>query len=130
MTTTDITNTTQTVDTYLSMWNETDPVRRGELITAAWSDEGRYADPLTEAVGHDALGAMVDAVQDKYPGARFRRTTGIDGHHDDVRFGWDLVGRDGSLVVAGIDVGRVAPDGRLTSIVGFFGELPGVEVQG
>jgi hypothetical protein len=27
-------------------------------------------------------------------------------------------------VVAGIDVGELAPDGRLRSITGFFGELP------
>ena len=67
---------------------------------------------------------MVAAVQARFPTHRFRRRSGIDCHHDQCRFGWELVAPDGAVVVAGIDVGALAPDGRLRSIVGFFGELP------
>jgi hypothetical protein len=118
---------TTTVDTYLAMWNEEDAARRAELITSAWSDDCRYADPLLEAAGHDGLSEMVAGVHRHYPGARFRRTSAVDGHHDEVRFGWELVAADGSVVVAGIDIGRLADDGRLRSITGFFGELAAVE---
>ncbi|HEX8802637.1 MAG TPA: nuclear transport factor 2 family protein [Acidimicrobiales bacterium] len=116
---------TATVDTYLAMWNETDADRRTDLVERAWVDDGRYVDPLLEAEGHTALHAMAAGVHEQFPGHRFRRTSGIDGHHDQVRFGWELAGPDGAVAVAGIDVGEVADDGRLRRITGFFGDLPG-----
>ena len=113
-----------TVDTYLAMWNETDPGRRAEHIRQAWVEDGRYVDPLLEAEGHAALGDMVAGVHEQFPGHRFRRTSGIDSHHDQVRFAWELAAPDGAVTVAGIDLGELAPDGRLRAIAGFFGELP------
>jgi hypothetical protein len=80
-----------TVDTYLAMWNETDPTRRAGHIAQAWTGDGCYVDPLIAAEGHSALSAMVDGVQAKFPGHRFRRVSGIDTHHDQLRFAWDLV---------------------------------------
>jgi hypothetical protein len=58
------------------------------------------------------------------PGHRFRRVSGIDTHHDQIRFAWDLVAPDGTIVVAGIDIGEMAEDGRLRRITGFFGGIP------
>jgi hypothetical protein len=121
VTTTDVTTT---VDTYLAMWNEPDRATRLALIERAWTTEGRYVDPLQEAQGHDALSAMVDAIQEQFPGQRFRRQSGVDSHHDQVRFAWDLAAPDGAVTVAGVDVGVVAEDGRLVSITGFFGDPP------
>jgi hypothetical protein len=115
---------TSTVDTYPAMWNETDPARRAQHIARAWTGDGRYVDPMLEAEGHAALAEMVTGVQAKFPGHRFRRVSGVDVHHDGLRFGWELAGPDGTVVVAGIDVGTLAPDGRLRRITGFFGELP------
>jgi hypothetical protein len=60
ITTTDVTTT---VDTYLAMWNETDPAKRVETITAAWTEDGHYVDPLMEGKGYDGLSAMVGGVQ-------------------------------------------------------------------
>jgi hypothetical protein len=48
----------------------------------------------------------------------------VDAHHAELRFGWELAAPDGAVVVAGIDIGELAPDGRLRRITGFFGELP------
>ena len=115
---------TKTVDTYLAMWNEIDPTRRAEQIGRAWADDGRYVDPLLEARGHAGLSDMVAGVQSKFPGHRFRRVGGVDTHHDELRFAWELVAPDGAVVVGGIDVGALASDGRLRRITGFFGEIP------
>jgi hypothetical protein len=79
---------------------------------------------MLEAEGHDALSDMVASVHTAYPGHRFTRLSGIDAHHDQVRFAWELAAPDGTTTVAGIDVGALGPDGRLRSITGFFGELP------
>lgn len=113
-----------TVDAYFAMWNEPDPAVRADHISRAWSGDARYTDPLLEADGHAALSEMVGGVHELYPGQRFRRTTGIDAHHEHLRFGWELVAPDGAVTVAGLDVGRLAPDGRLSSLTGFFGDLP------
>jgi hypothetical protein len=67
---------------------------------------------------------MVETVHAHYPGHRVRRTTGIDRHHDQLRFGWELFAPDGSITVAGLDVCDLAPDGRIQRITGFFGDLP------
>jgi hypothetical protein len=122
-----MTDTTTIVDTYIAMWNETDPDRRRALIEQAWADGASYVDPLLEADGYDGLSAMVDGVHELYPGHQFRRTSGVDVHHDQIRFGWELVAPDGALTVAGIDMAALATDGRLLRIAGFFGELPAVD---
>ena len=70
-----------------------------------------------------APAGYADYSQQQYPGYKFRRTSGVDGHHDAVRFGWELFGPDGTVLVAGIDIG-VVDEGKLRSITGFFGELP------
>jgi hypothetical protein len=123
MTDTTTGTTTQTVDTYLAMWNEDDLTARAALIEKAWTPGGRYSDPVQEAQGHAALSAMVDGIHSHYPGQRFRRTTAVDTHHDEVLFGWELGVPGGDVTVAGIDVGILGADGRLERIIGFFGDL-------
>jgi hypothetical protein len=122
-----MTDITETVDTYLAMWNEQDAARRAELIEQAWVPDARYVDPVQEADGYAALSAMVEAIHGHYPGQQFRRTTAVDTHHDEVRFGWVLGVPDGDVTVAGIDVGLLAADGRLQRITGFFGDLAAAE---
>jgi hypothetical protein len=115
--------TLTTIDTYLAALNETDAERRAELVAQAWTPDATYADPLQEHAGHAGMGDLAAGVHAAYPGHTFRRTTEIDGHHDLVRFGWELVAPDGSLTVAGIDVADLAEDGRLRAVRAFFGEL-------
>jgi len=115
---------TATIDSYVAMLNETDPQRRAALAAQAWTEDGSYVDPLLAATGHAALSDMAAGVHAQFPGQRFARTTGIDAHHSLVRFGWQLAGDDGTVTVAGLDVGIIAPDGRLSRIAGFFGPLP------
>jgi hypothetical protein len=122
-----MTDVTTVVDTYLSMWNEPDRAKRAEIVRTAWAAEGAYWDPMLEAHGHDEMVGMVDAVQAQFPGQRFRRTTGVDHHHELVRFGWELAAPDGAVTVAGVDVGVIGADGRLTRIAGFFGEPPALD---
>jgi hypothetical protein len=115
---------TETADTYLAMWNETDPTCRAEHIERARTGDGRYLDPLLEAEGHAVIGDMVNGCRPGSPPS-FRRVSGIDTHHDQLRFAWDLAAPDGAVVVAGTDVGRLASDGRRRRITGFFGALSG-----
>jgi SnoaL-like domain len=120
----DMSDVTTTVDTYLAMWNEPDAARRSELIARAWTPDGSYVDPMLAAEGHPALSEMVARVHEQFPGYRFTRTSGIDEHNGLVRFAWELGDGNGTVAVAGLDVGELADDGKLRRIAGFFGELP------
>jgi hypothetical protein len=118
---------TTVIDAWLEAFAEEDVERRTKLIEQAWSPEGRLVDPPLEGEGYGGLSEAADLVNTHYAGHTFRRVSGIDTHHEFVRYGWELVGPDGNAVIAGIDVGEVAPDGRLRKITGFFGDLPSLE---
>ena len=119
-----MTEITTVVDTYLAALSEADPAARTDQVKAAWTDDAHFVDPLLEASGHDEIAGLADAVTAQFPGHAFRRTTGVDAHHDLVRFAWELVGPDGTVAATGLDVAVVAPDGRLARVAGFFGEPP------
>jgi len=112
-----------TVDTHLAAYGEPDRERRAELIAQAWAADGRLLDPPLTGEGHGGISAAADVVLEHYPGHRFRRTSAVDAHHDHLRFAWELVGPDDSVVLTGLDVGELADDGRLRRITGFFGDL-------
>ena len=119
-----MTDLTATVDTYLSAFGEPDRGRRAGLIDAAWAVDGRLLDPPLTGEGHDGISDMADVLQQHFAGHRFRRVSAVDAHRDQLRFAWELRGADGALIVAGLDVGEVAPDGRLRRVTGFWGDLP------
>ena len=123
-TTTDPTTHVPVIDRYIAALNETDAEARCELTRQAWTEDGGYFDPLQQALGHDELVSVPVLAHEQFPGQRFVRTSGIDAHHGLVRFEWELAAEDGTVTVAGLDVGIVADDGRLSRIAAFFGPAP------
>jgi SnoaL-like domain len=118
------TNLTELVDRYLETWNETDGLRRRNLIVQTWTENASYLDPLMEGKGHNGIDAMLQGVQAQFPHHFMRRIGEVDAHHDRVRFAWELGPKDGVALVRGLDVGVVSSDGRLESITGFLDQLP------
>ena len=116
----EMTDLTSVVDHYIAMWNETDGSRRRDLIGRAWSDDASYVDPVMEGAGAAGIDAMVQGVQARFPGHRFRRTGDVEQHHDRVRFTWELGPEGGAPIVKGTDFATVAADNRLKAVTGFF----------
>jgi len=110
---------TELIDHYIAMWNETDPDRRRMLIARTWTEDAHYLDPVLEGDGRSGIDEIVQAVHQRFPAHRFRRTSEVDTHHDRVRFSWELAPEDGATVVAGVDFGILAGD-RLRMVTGFF----------
>jgi hypothetical protein len=116
----------EAVDAYTRAWGVADETARHALLEKAWADDGRYCDPSGEAVGRDALVAHIGGFL-KNPamkGFALERVSGVDVHHNVLRFDWVLKNAEGNVVMEGVDYGVIAEDGRLQSITGFFGPIP------
>ena len=109
---------------YLAAWNEPDASLRQALLQQCWSEDGVYVDPNVSLAGRAALDRHIAKVQSGRPGARLEFMSGIDAHHNLVRFLWRLVRADGTCGDTSIDFGELGPDGRLMKMVGFFGPAP------
>jgi hypothetical protein len=115
---------TKIVTRYMAAWNERNAVARQTLLEQCWNDGGVYVDPNVSLIGREALGGHIATVQASRPGARLEFMSGIDVHHNVVRFLWRLVRADGTCGDTSIDFGEIGADGRLVKIVGFFGPPP------
>ena len=111
----------RTIEGYLACWNTTDAVERAELVDRHWTADARMSDPLVDVSGHAALVGVFTRFHETYPGCSFRRVGGHDGHHELVRWGWEMIDQHGNTVLDGLDVAVVDHDGRLVRVAGFFG---------
>lgn len=112
----------QMIDQYCAAWGEDDPARRTELLTEVWAERATYTDPLAHVEGRTSLVAHIGAMRQQFPGAKIVRTTAIDQHNHCARFGWKLEQPNGTALPEGIDIAEFR-EGKLQSIVGFFGVL-------
>jgi len=118
-------NANDVVVRYLAAWNEGDPKRRRELVAKAWTEDGSYVDGAREGRGHDSLDAMIAMAQGHFPGYRLGLASGIEAHHDYLRFSWVAGGTaEAPLYIKGTDFVAVAGDGRIKSVVGFVDAAP------
>jgi hypothetical protein len=118
-------NANEVVVRYLAAWNEPDAKRRRELVAKAWTDDGTYVDRVREGHGHDSLDTMIATAQSHFPGYRLHLASGIEAHHDYVRFSWVAGGTSETpLYIKGTDFAIVAADGRIKSVVGFVDAAP------
>jgi hypothetical protein len=115
---------TELAERYLAAWNETDPAARRRAVADLFAEDARYVDPLADVTGRDALEATIAAVQQQFPGWTFRPAGPADGHHEQVRFSWELGPADADAPVAGSDVVVTGPDGRVRTVLGFLDRVP------
>lgn len=123
MTATDTTPTdTTAIDNYVAAWNETDDVKRSELLADSVSDDLWYRDPMLEADSRDAFSEVLAFVQQNFPGHVLTRTSAVDAHRDLVRFNWALGLPGEAPAFAGVDMAKYDEAGKLHRIIGFAGE--------
>tara|TARA_A100001391_G_scaffold154859_1_gene112661 strand:- start:192 stop:560 length:369 start_codon:yes stop_codon:yes gene_type:complete len=112
------------IATYGAAWLEEDEQARLGLLERCWAKDGVYEDPSVRAKGRAALSHHIASVHATYPGARIEVTSGVQGYGQNLRFDWHMRAADGSVAIHGVDFGQIGPDGRLTRITGFFGDMP------
>ena len=121
-----MTTVAETVGAYIAAWAETDEAKRKKLIEQCWAEDGLYVDPVAEERGRDGLSQIIAGFHAQQPGARIDIASGIDQHHNQIRFAWTFVQADGKTAVEGIDAGELAEDGKIARIVGFWGAPPAI----
>lgn len=110
---------------YLAAWNEREPAKRRALVAKTWTEDGTYVDAARDGNGHDSLDTMIATAQGHFPGYRLNLVSGIEVHHDYLRFSWAAGGTaDAPLFIKGTDFVVLAGDGRIRSVVGFTDAAP------
>ena len=85
----------ESLDHMLAAWNERDPKRVRAHLDRALSPDVVFIDPSVVTRGIDEFEANVHEVHGRLPGADYLRASGIDRHHDVVRYAWEIR-REGS----------------------------------
>src|SRR4051812_22982318 len=115
---------TALAERYIAAWNETDTEARHRVVAELWTADGRYVDPLADVSGTDGIAATIGAVQSQFPGFVFRLSGPVDGHHEQLRFSWELGPAGEPAPIAGSDVAVTDGNGRLRAVLGFLDRVP------
>lgn len=118
-----MTDVAKIANAYITLWNETDPARRRDLIGQGWTADASYVDPLMSGRGPDEINGLIAGVQQRFPGFRFALVGQADGFGDHVRFSWSLGPKGDEEMIKGTDFAVVA-DGRLAKVTGFLDKVP------
>ena len=119
-----MTDSRDIADIYLATWNEADAGLRRELITARWTTDAHYVDPLMSGSGTDGIATMIEGARAQFPGHRFELRGTPDSHNDHVRFSWSLKGGEGHTIAEGTDIVRLDHEGRIATVIGFLDAGP------
>src|SRR5690349_4806928 len=114
----------ETFEAYIVAWNTPDDSARQFLLEKCWAEDGIYCDPTAFVKGRQALKEHIGGFQNSFAGSRIELRSGLDIHHNKLRFAWTLINREGKTLTEGLDFGELDQDNRLKSITGFFGPLP------
>ena len=104
----------QRVDALFAAWSEPDAATRAGLLVEATTDDVGFRDPYATITGRNDLNDHLTALQKHMPGTRLVR----DGDPQQCQ-GTALV-RWTAGKASGTNVLRVAPDGRIADVVGFW----------
>jgi hypothetical protein len=111
------------VDRYFDSLNETDSRRRSHLTRQVWAEKGKFGTPYGEVEGHDAINTLAEGVHKRFPNAKVRRTSKIDGFGNYLRWSFTLSQADGKPILGGVDFAIIV-DGKLQLVMGFFDYAP------
>lgn len=110
------------IDRYCAAWCEDDADKRSDILQQVFAERATYTDPMAHVEGRANLVVHIEGIRQQFPGATIARTSAIDAHNHCARFGWQLTQPNGPSLTDNVDFAEVR-DGKIQSIVGFFGPL-------
>ena len=109
-----------TLDRYFAIWSEADGRLREQTLRAIGTTDLTFQDAFGCTVGTLDLGAHVSAVRTHMPDLRMRREGDVRQCQGTALADWVAERADGSPAGRGTNVFRLAPDGRIRHVVGFW----------
>ena len=105
------------VDRYIAVWHEPDAERRRKRIAELWVEDGVQFTRSREIRGYKALEERVEAAHEEFVktgGFVFRQSGDVEGHHNALKFNWEMVPTGGGEVAAtGTIFLLLSDDGRI-----------------
>jgi len=105
------------VDCYIAVWHEPDAERRRKRIAELWVEDGVQFTQSREIRGYKALEERVQAAHEEFVqtgGFVFRLSSDAQGHHNALKFHWEMVPAGGGEVAAtGTIFLLLSDDGRI-----------------
>ena len=110
----------ETILTYTSAWNETEPEKIKALISRCLAVDGTYTDRLTDTItGQQGITDLIIRSYEQMGPRTFQVLSAPETHHNAGRFRWLAILPEG-YPVEGMDYFEFNSDNRITRIVGFF----------
>jgi hypothetical protein len=114
---------------YAALWAEADAGRRQALLDQCLSNDARIIGPGFRLAGHAAISQEVERFLRHERGVRAVLASGYALHSGWARFGVAMVDATGAVVAEGEDVVELGADGRIATVVTFWGAVPEVPAQ-
>ncbi|MEL7028565.1 MAG: hypothetical protein AAGL49_04990 [Pseudomonadota bacterium] len=112
----------ESLDKMFAIWNTSDEARKGALVDQALEHNVHFADPRHNIIGRDPFLRMVADTQKQIPGAVYARSSDVGFQNNFCRYHWTIQ-TDGKLLMTGFDFVEVNDSGKISKVIGFFGEL-------
>jgi hypothetical protein len=104
-------------DRYVAVWNERNAESRRSRIKELWREDGIECTQAREVQGYESLEAQITASHEKNVrdgGHVFRSCRNAVGHHNLVKFNWEMIKTAGGSVEAtGSYVLRLDNEGKI-----------------
>jgi SnoaL-like domain len=108
---------------YVALWNEADAEQRKRAIAELWEENGGHVAPSVAVRGYEELEARVQRSHQRWvveERCRFRSRGDATGHHDVMRFTWEMTGPDGSVESVGTDIFVLNDAGKIRCVYQFI----------
>jgi SnoaL-like domain len=110
----------EAVRTFMAAWNTDDDAERLQLLSSCCAADAEFISPQGVLNGIDAMSTAMGEFRRAFPSALVANGA-IDVHNASLRFHWQTNWNDGREALRGDDFGRLDNEGRITSMVSFYG---------
>ncbi len=108
---------------YLALWNGENEEALPIAIRELWADDGAHTSPRIAVRGFEELEARVARSCQRWiveEGCRFLSRDDASGHHNIVRFSWEMIDSHGNVESVGTEVLVLNEVGRISNAYQFI----------
>jgi uncharacterized protein YndB with AHSA1/START domain len=116
-------NASDAVDAWFAVWAEPDADGRARQLASIASGDVRFRDRFSTIEGAAELVPHIGAAQRFMPDLRLERVGAVRHCQGTVLADWVMRGKDGQARASGTNVFVLQADGRIGSVIGFWGPL-------